>query len=214
MQENNSTLNISFTDKLKIIPGFFGIRLSEEPQFSLVCSEGNMEIRKYSPSILASINIDGTFDKARLAATAALKDYIYGKNKSNKQIKVTPPFYHEESHEPLPFHSTFLHIPTHNGWTMSVVLPSNYTLASAPTPKDQRIKLHRKKERLIATIRYSGQNNFEKILDYSAKLIQWVSKSEIYIPKSDYQIAQYDLHNTLSFLRRNEIHMEIEKILI
>ena len=196
MVEENS-LNIPLTEKLKGIPGIFGIRLGEGPLYSVVASEGDKEIRKYRPCILASISINGTFEEVRKEAFISLASYIFGKNKDKKHLKMTAPV---------------LHVPTGSGWTMSFILPTKYTLASAPTPQDKRIQLHKKPEHIAATIRYSGVNNQEKIKKYSAELMRWLSRKHLYNPIGEIQSAQYDGPTTIGFLRKNEIHVEVNSI--
>ena len=162
MVEENS-LNIPLTEKLKGIPGIFGIRISEGPLYTVLVSDGAKEIRKYRPYILASITINGTFEEARQEAFLSLAQYIFGKNKDKKHLKMTAPVFQEEASEYMPMTSPVLHVPTIGGWTMSFILPHKYNLASAPTPQDKRIQLHKKAEHTVATMRYSGVNTQEKI---------------------------------------------------
>ncbi len=211
MADDQSMLEIPLSEKLKGIPGIFGIRLGEGPLYEVVESHGQMEIRKYRPFILASITINGSFEEARKEAFLCLANYIFGKNKDKKLLKMTTPVLQEETNDILPMTSPVLQEPTHNGWTLSFILPLKYTLATAPTPKDKRIHLHKNPERLVATLRYSGVNDQEKIRKYSAELIQWLSRKYIYSPSGEIQSAQYDGPATIPFLRKNEIHIEVTK---
>ncbi len=203
-----SPLEIPFSEKLKGIPGFFGIRFGGDDLYEVECTEAEKEIRKYRPLILATITAYGTFEEAKKEAFSCLTGYIFGQNKDNKHLKMTAPVIQEETID----QSLLFQEAATNGWTMSFVLPPGYTLATAPTPVDKRIYLQKTPERLIAAYRYSGKNNQEKIRKYSVELMDWINKSDIYVPTGDIQFAQYDSTTTLSFLRRNEIHLEIKQI--
>ncbi|AUN97474.1 heme-binding protein [Bacteriovorax stolpii] len=211
MNQEKVTLDIPLSEKLKGIPGFFGIRLGEEPFYEVVCTEGDKEIRKYNSFILASVTINGNFEEVKKEAFACLASYIFGQNKDHKHLKMTSPVLQEETNDYIPMTSPIYQGPNSNGWTMSFVLPQKYNLATAPTPKDNRILLHKSPERMVASLRYSGANDQEKIKKFSAELVQWISKSDLFFPVGDIQIAQYDGPTTIPFLRRNEVHVEVKQ---
>ena len=209
MAEENSTLSIPLSEKLKGIPGIFGIRLGEAPHYDVLSYDGDIEIRSYRPLLLASITINGSFEEARKEAFLALANYIFGKNKDKKHLKMTSPVLQEANNDVLPMTSPVIQEPTGSGWTMSFVLPVKYNLATAPTPKDRRIHLYTQPARVVACLRYSGVNNQEKIKKYSAELMRWLSKNHLYDPIGEIQSAQYDGPSTIPFLRKNEVLIEV-----
>lgn len=211
--QEKSTLDIPFSEKLKGIPGFFGIRLGEEPLYDVVCTEGDKEVRSYNSFILASMTINGSFEEAKREALSCLTAYIFGHNKDGVQLKMTNPVLQEETNDYIPLTSPYFSENNYNGWSLSFVLPLKYNLATAPTPIDSRVLLHKNPARLIASLRYSGSNDQDKIKKYSNELLEWISGSDIYFPVGDVQIAQYDGPSTIPFLRRNEVHVEVKKIL-
>lgn len=212
MNQDKMTLDIPFSEKLKGIPGFFGIRLGEEPVYEVLCTEGDKEIRRYNSFILASVTVSGSFEEAKKEAFACLASYIFGQNKDNKHLKMTSPVLQEETTDYIPMTSPLYEEPSINGWTMSFVLPKKFNLTTAPTPKDNRILLHKAPSRIVASNRYSGINDQEKIRKYSADLLEWINKSELFFPLGDIQIAQYDGPTTIAFLRRNEVHVEVKQL--
>ncbi len=212
MNPEKVTLDIPLSEKLKGIPGFFGIRLGEEPFYEVLCTEGEKEIRKYNSFILASVTIHGSFEEAKREAFACLASYIFGQNKDNKHLKMTSPVLQEENNDFIPMTSPLSQGQSSNAWTMSFVLPLKYNLTTAPTPKDNRILLHKNPGRMIASLRYSGANDQEKIKKHSAELVSWINKSELFIPTGEVQIAQYDGPATIPFLRRNEVHVEVKQL--
>jgi hypothetical protein len=209
MTEENSSLTVPLYEKLKGIPGIFGIRLGEGRAYDVLTFDGEVEIRSYRPLLLASITVNGSFDHARMEAFMALASYIFGKNKDKKHLKMTTPVLQEESNIGIPMKSPVLHKPTRLGWTMSFVLPVKYTLATAPTPKDRRIHLFTQPARVVACLRYSGVNSQDKIKKYSAQLLRWLSKNHLYDPIGEIQSAEYDGPSTIPFLRKNEVLIEV-----
>lgn len=209
MAGENSALNIPLSEKLKSIPGIFGIRLAEGPAYDVLHSEGNVEIRSYSHLLLASITINGSFEEARKEAFVSLANYIFGKNKDKKHLKMTTPVLQEPNSDLLAMTSPMIHEPTGTGWTISFVLPVAYNLASAPTPKDRRIHLFNQPARVVACLGYSGVNSQEKIKKYSAELMRWLGKHHLYDPIGTVQSAEYDGPSTIPFLRKNEVMIEV-----
>jgi hypothetical protein len=194
MTEDNSSPSVPLSEKLKGIPGIFGIRLGEEELYSTLQTEGEIEIRKYVPLILASITVQGDFEQASKQAFLSLSNYIFGHNKDNKKLQMLVPVLQEMNL---------------NDWTMSFIMPLKYSLTTIPTPINKNIHLHKYPERLVATLKYSGTNTEDKIQDYSTELIDWLSNNQEYTPVGEIQCAQYDSASTISFLRKNEIHIEV-----
>ena len=94
-------------------------------------------------------------------------------------------------------------------WQMAFVLPKGYTAETAPQPLDPSVTIKTMPSRLIAVMRYSGKLSEQVIEARSQELIDWLAKKgyqAISAPRS----AAYDPPWTLPFLRRNEIHVDIE----
>lgn len=194
MTEESSSPTVPLTEKLKGIPGIFGIRLGEEELYANLCQDGDFEIRKYSPFILASISVIGDFEYARQEAFLKLSSYIFGRNKDKKKLHFIVPILYEK---------------VLNGWTTSFILPIKYSLTTVPTPEDKNIHLHKFAERLVATLRYSGANSEAKIEEQTASLLNWINQKKTYSPAGEIQYAQYDGASTIPFLRKHEIHVEV-----
>ena len=209
MVEENSSPTIPFTEKLKGIPGIFGIRLADGPTYEVLTSDGDVEIRSYRPLLLASITINGNFEEARKEAFVSLANYVFGKNKDKKKLKMTIPVLQEEKSDKLAMTSPILHEPTDSGWTLSFFLPTEYNLATVPTPNDRRIHLFTRPARVMACLRYSGLNSQEKIKKHSLELLDWVEKNDLYDLIGTIQSAEYDGPSTIPFLRKNEVLIEV-----
>jgi len=95
-----------------------------------------------------------------------------------------------------------------NGYTVSFVLPKRYTMATAPTPLDSRVKTVRVEGETVAAIRYSGrwtEKNFER---YKEKLLSHLNQRGIQT-QGGVRSAFYNSPFSLPLLRRNEVMVNI-----
>ena len=52
----------------------------EEPKYEVIQADGNFEIRKYAPLLVAETLIDGDMDEASNKGFRLIADYIFGNN--------------------------------------------------------------------------------------------------------------------------------------
>lgn len=201
---SNSDIDIPLSEKVKALPGFFGIHLEEQAPYDILKSDGGIEIRCYRPQTQARVTTHGEFKEAQKEAFNLLAGYIFGDNHMKDKIPMTTPVLLEQKVE-------HRREPTKD-WTMSFILPQNYLITTAPTPTDKRITLHECPVHLVASISYAGINNEEKVEEYTAILKRWLKKRPWYIPMSPFQTAQFDGPLTIPFFRKNEIHIEVKHL--
>ena len=96
-----------------------------------------------------------------------------------------------------------------DGWVISFMMPSHYTLESLPRPTDPRITLRRIPARRIAAVRYSGFWSEKGYLKQKAELSDWIAKQGLKI-SGDPIWARYDPPFMPWFMRRNEVMVPIE----
>lgn len=199
--EEDSVSTMPLTEKLKAIPGIFGIRLNEEPEYYLIRSNGEKEIRKYSDFTMASITVpvEDNYEQARFQAHSTLCNYIFGKNHLSHQMAMASVVLHEVK----------LQDDGRKNITMSFILPSKYNFENAPEPLDSRIILNQKSSCMVACRKYSGPNDEEKVQKYTLELRDWLSQYSSYKVAPQVQVAEYDGPSTLSFLRKYEVHIDV-----
>lgn len=192
------------TEKIKAISGIFGIRSGEQPEYYLIRSNGEKEIRKYSPLTLASLSLpfNGSFDSAQSHAYQALSSYLLGKNEFSEHIEMTAAILQQETR--LEEGDGFL--------TMSFILPNKYTLKNSPRPTDVRINLHEKSSHMVACRSFSGPTDEKKVLKYSTELREWLNQYSSYKAEPQVKIAVYNPPQTLSFLKKNEVHIDVKTV--
>lgn len=67
--------------------------LVEQPDYKLVLSKGEIEIRDYAPMIAAEVEVSGERKLAISEGFKILADYIFGNNISNEKMAMTAPCY-------------------------------------------------------------------------------------------------------------------------
>jgi hypothetical protein len=94
-----------------------------------------------------------------------------------------------------------------NQWRMFFVMPSQYTLATLPTPLSPEVKLKETPAQRKAVIGFTGFNSEEKTQEKTAELRAWM-KSKNLIPLGEPQLARYNPPWSIPFLRRNEVMLD------
>lgn len=204
-------LEVPFNEMLKTIPGLVGIRLGEEPTYTLMKSEGVFEIRKYDPMTVASVIIRGEYEAALEEGFIKLADYIFGKNTQEYQVRTNSSLIKEKQSAQLPMTAPVIHERAEMGWKVTFVLPREYTLKNAPKPLDPAITLTREPSRIMACMKYSGTNTLQAIEHRHQQLLDWLQTTD-FRTCSQVRCAEYDGPLTVPFLRRNEVQVRVERV--
>lgn len=191
----------------------FGIRTSEEASYHVIAKYGNIEIREYGEFVVIETDVEASYDEAGSIAFKKLFAYISGENGSQTKIAMTAPVVSREGSaldgEKVAMTSPVIGEKQGQGWRYSFVLPAGYTLENAPVPSNPEVKLAVMPRKKVAVIRYSGPWKERAMHEKSEELIEWIrinGLERLSTPRS----AGYDPPWTLSFLRRNEIMIDVK----
>jgi len=187
----------------------FGIRTAEEPAFSVIREQDSIQVRQYDAMLIAETIVDARNEKRSNIAFRRLADYIFGKNTKNSSISMTAPVIQKPQSEKIAMTAPVIQKQEADGWVMAFVLPAAYTMETIPKPLDQQVTLRQIPARKVASIRFRGSLDPDKVLQYASVLQSWLDKEgfkTLGLPSS----AGYDPPWTLSFLRRNEVLIEVE----
>jgi hypothetical protein len=187
----------------------FGIRTVEEVPYTLLVEEGNFQIRQYQDIIVAQTIVDSSYEKSSSIAFNRLVGYIFGNNKTKQKIAMTAPVIQETDNVKLAMTAPVLQQKSGDKWIMSFVMPSSYTLDTLPEPVDPAIILKEVKAKKLAAISYTGSLGETGIVENAKKLQAWLDEKG-YKAVSASRSAGYDPPWTIPFLRRNEVHIDIE----
>jgi hypothetical protein len=191
----------------------FGIRSTEEAAYSVLREQGQYQIRQYESLVVASTLIESDFDDAGKQAFRRLFNYISGDNKAGQEIDMTAPVIATENTlaqgEEISMTAPVTGEKLDQGWRFSFVLPASYTLANTPLPSDGRVNLAQVPARKVASLQYSGSWQQARYDANAQLLLQWIQEQQLQ-PDSLPRVAGYDPPWTLSFLRRNEVLIDIK----
>ncbi len=182
---------------------------TETPQYSVVQQDGDFEIRRYDPRIVADVLVEGDMDAATRQGFRTLARYIFGDNQlptlqpvtvtaeDSGKIAMTAPV----SVEPVGSSQSFA---TAREWRVEFTMPSQYTLTTLPKPNNPAIRIREIPSRSYAAVRYSGMNTEQRILDETRRLQDWISRQGLSVNGMP-ELARYNPPWTLPIFRRNEI---------
>ena len=187
----------------------FGLRTVEEPPYMVQVKDKNIEIRNYEDFIVAKTVVAADYDQSSSIAFKRLAGYIFGNNKKQQEISMTAPVFQESDNEKIAMTAPVVQEKSGQNWVMSFVMPGKYTLETLPDPVDPDVEIKRVQGKKVATIRYSGFLTEETIAAKAEELQAWLNKNG-YKPLSTPRSAGYDPPWTIPFLRRNEVHIDLE----
>jgi len=179
----------------------------EKPDYKVIQSEQNIEIRQYEPMIIAEVEVDGKREDAIRDGFRLIADYIFGNNTVEQNISMTAPVQQKENQK-IAMTAPVQQQSMGKSWRMSFVMPSKYRLDSLPVPNNNRVRLKEILTKKFVVIEFSGTNSNENVTKHENQLMNYIEANQINIiglPK----YAFYNAPWTLPFLRRNEVMIEI-----
>jgi effector-binding domain-containing protein len=183
----------------------------EEARYHVLDSVGEFELRQYDPHIVAQTVVEGNFDEVGNEGFRRLADYINGKNKKKRSISMTAPVSQKASSEKIAMTAPVNQQEAGGKWRITFVMPSEYTMETLPEPLDERVKLERVPDHLMAALRYSGTWNRRRYEEKKGRLQSWIQKHGL---KSIGEpiFARYNPPFMPWFMRRNEVLIQVERI--
>ena len=183
----------------------------EEAEYDLVSEHGDIEVRLYSPHIVAETVVYEDIEEAGNAAFQRLFGYITGSNTSQTDIAMTAPVSQQQSNKEIALTAPAGQQQVGDGWAISFMMPNTYTIETLPVPEDDRVVLRQVPSQTIAAIRYSGFWSESNYLEHKAELENWIKQSGYRI-NGQAIWARYNAPFTPWFLRRNEVLIPISPL--
>jgi len=192
---------------------------TEEPKYVLLEKLEPFELRAYAPRIVAEVKVDGDLDAASSQGFRLIAAYIFGKNQVSEKIAMTSPVGIESNDQgrsakiamtaPVTIEGVkSLDKSSHNQWTVSFVMPAEYTLDTLPKPLDSQVKIRELPSEKRAVITFSGFYNEEKVQEKTRALQAWIKDKNLK-STGEPQFARYNPPWTLPFMRRNEVMIQV-----
>jgi hypothetical protein len=178
------------------VVSFFSFRFKgiETPNYKVIKTIGEVEIREYPQMILAQTKLGGSkFDSNGNRGFSTVAGYIFGGNQQQQKIAMTSPVIMNMSDTEA---------------SMSFVMPSQYQLSELPTPNSTAVSLVKQDSMKLAVLRFGGFSSDEKIAKHAQLLTQVLEKNNIRTKGSLLYMgynAPWDVIN-----RRNEVAFQID----
>lgn len=182
----------------------------EEAEYRVVEKDGAIEIRDYAPSIVAEVTVEGKFEKAGNAAFRPLFRYIDGNNQARQEIAMTAPVGQTRESQKIAMTAPVSQSENERGWTVSFMMPSDFTMDTLPVPDDPRVELREVPAFRAAVIRYSGTWSEKRYQAHLDELADWLKNRGVQ-PAGEPVWARYNAPFTPWFMRRNEILIPISR---
>ena len=183
----------------------------ETPKYSVVSSHAKFEVRRYEPRLVAEVTVTGTSKQASNAGFRILADFIFGNNEAREDVAMTAPVDQTASSEAIamtaPVDQTAAAGET---WVIAFTMPSQYTLETLPKPRDGRVRIRELPAKSYAVWRFSGAPSQEVVGARMAAFEAMVVDAGLEPSGAAPTYARYDPPWTPSFVRRNEIFIELK----
>ena len=169
------------------------------------------ELRSYAPMILAEVKVEGNLDEASSQGFRLIAAYIFGQNQVSEKIAMTSPVAVEgraPQSAKIAMTSPVTIESNAGQWTISFVMPAEYTMESLPKPLNSKVQLRQIPAVKRAVISFTGFYNENKIAERTLELEEWMKSKNLQgtgAPK----FARYNPPWTLPCMRRNEIMIDI-----
>ena len=193
----------------------------EEPKYEVVTADAQFEVRHYAPILIAETFVEGDMDAASSKGFRLIADFIFGNNQqadSDKKAKIamTAPVTVEPQSSKIAMTAPVTVEPqaaessmkTTKTWRINFVMPSQYTLATIPKPKNNAVTLREVPSKYFIVHKYSGFNTISRVQAKTDEAVEWATKRSYKIIGTP-QLSRYDPPWTLPMFRRNEIMIEI-----
>jgi hypothetical protein len=170
---------------LEALAGVFGVRMYEEPRYSVLATlPAGVEIRRYEPRLAAEVSAAGAD-----AAFRTLFAYISAREK----IAMTMPVATR---------------PADGTVRMQFFLPAKYGRGDVPRPADPRVRILELPAEELATLRFSGAPT-EIELARRGQALSAALEGSGWRADSAPVALFYDAPFTLPFLRRTEVAVRV-----
>ena len=195
----------------------------EEPRYDVVTTEGEFEIRRYAPILVAEVEVEGDMDEASSKGFRLIADFIFGNNRApnpegRSKIAMTAPVTVEPVSTAMAMtypvtvepQSMARDMRAAHKWRVHFVMPSQYSLASIPQPVNEAVTLKEIPSKYFVVHKYSGLNTLSRVQEKTEQTLQWAKEKSLTALGSP-KLSRYDPPWTLPMFRRNEILLEIAK---
>lgn len=185
----------------------------EQPNYSVLESEGSKQIRSYDSYFVAQTSFNEDEGESTTDAFRRLFRYITGENKKAEKVEMTAPVTINDSESSVEIEMTAPVTITESKrlGRMTFMVPSRFSESEIPTPTDPRVKISKVPARLVATHTFSWFSGSQKQARIARELREWLDTRPEYKIVKGPIYAGYNSPFSLPFLRTHEMMYVVEK---
>jgi hypothetical protein len=185
--------------------------VTEQQQYQVLESRGDVELREYADCVVADVVVTGSAEQAGSSAFRPLLSYISGGNRSAESLAMTAPVIQESVSEKLAMTAPVIQEEAGEGrWTVSFVLPGDRALADYPVPTDGRVTLRAVPGQMAAALRWSGRWTTGNVEKRTEELVRTMADAG-WEAAGPPRWARFDPPWKPPFARRNEIVIPVRR---
>ncbi|WP_118858145.1 SOUL family heme-binding protein [Sphingomonas mesophila] len=172
------------------------------PDYRVLVSDGDFEIRAYPPIIVAEAAVQGERKEALNRGFELLASYIFDKS-AGEPIGMTVPVL-QDSGNPMASDPPLFDDEVAGGWRVRFVMPEGRTLADLPEPP-AGIELRELPARRVGAVRFSGLARDEALVAEEDRLRGWLARHGESCSTAEPEYAFYNSPMIPPPLKRNEV---------
>jgi hypothetical protein len=181
----------------------------EEPDYVVLETEGDLELRQYAPYIVAETTVDADFNRAGNEGFRRLADYIFGNNRSRQKLETTAPVSRASS-EKIAMTAPVNMRRSGSSYRVTFMMPSKYRMETLPEPVNPAIQLREVPAHTVAALGYSGRWSQQRYEHHKDELWRWIGEQG-WEAVGEPILARYDSPFKPWFLRRNEVLIPVRQ---
>ena len=181
---------------------------NETPKYTVVRTDGPVELRDYAPRIMAEVTVSADRSAAGSSGFRVLAGYIFGANAGGAKVAMTTSVTQAPS-EKIAMTTPVTQSGQGNTWVVQFMMPGSYTLQTLPKPKDDRIRFVPMPAQRQAVVTFSGVARDSTLTKQEAALRAWVKAQGLQLTAGPFYYF-YDPPWTLPWNRRNEVAFNVQ----
>lgn len=184
------------------------VSATEKPDYTIINTDGEFEIREYPSMILAEVTVEGDRRTANNRGFQKLAAFIFGDNVPQNKVAMTSPVVSS----PVTIDMTApvtRSLEKDRRWTVNFMMPRKYTMETLPKPTDTEIRIFKSEPYKTVSIQYNGNNTVKNIAKHEAKLRAYIIDHNLVVSDMP-EYAGYDAPWVPGPLKRNEVHFRLK----
>jgi hypothetical protein len=171
-------------------------------KYEIIRKLEKVEIRRYPEIVIAKVS------NYESDSFGLLFRFISGNNRTKEKVKMTAPVVEQYASQEIKMTSPVLSDFSNEGY-IAFVMPSDFRLETNPSPLDSRVEIEKISQRTVAVLRFSGNWSEDHFKEKTKELLQELADAKVKTKGSVFTML-YNPPFTPSFLRRNEVAVEVE----